>query len=369
MKANGNNSKTSIWLRIFLWINILNSLALIGAYLGTHISPNLFVYFAFLGLSFPIWFYVSLGFLVFWFFFKSKWMLVSAVTILIGFNHVRHFFAITLIQPKFENSIKVMSFNVKIFNLYDLENRVEKRNGVFTFLKEEDPSIVCFQEFYHQEGGTSFVTKDSMIKLLEMDYYHERYTHDMADKKYFGVATFSKYPIINKGEIPFENDANNFCIYSDIVVEEDTVRVFNAHIGSIRFQKDDYAVFDENAVEDSEEDVEDEKRIIKRLIIGFEKRAVQVETVAKEIEASPYPVVFCGDLNDTPVSYCYRQFNRLLIDAFVESGNGIGTTYQGIMPSNRIDYIFHSASILSAKFTTHDVDFSDHRPISCEIDL
>jgi len=59
----------------------------------------------------------------------------------------------------------------------------------------------------------------------------------------------------------------------------------------------------------------------------------------------------------------------LLYDAFVESGNGIGTTYQGIMPSNRIDYIFHSASMQSAKFTTHDVDFSDHRPISCEIDL
>lgn len=344
-------------------------MALFGAYIGTHISPNSFVYFAFLGLSFSIWFYGALGFLVFWFFFKPKWMLVSAITLLIGLNHARHFIAVTLIQPKLENSIKVMSFNVKIFNLYDLENRIEKRNGAFTFLKEEDPSIACFQEFYHHEGGTSFVTKDSMVKLLEMDYYHERYTHDLSDKRYFGVATFSKFPIVNKGEIAFENDANNFCIYSDIVVEMDTVRVFNAHIGSIRFQPDDYAVFDENAPEDSYPDEDAEKRIIKRLIIAFEKRAVQVEAVAKEIEASPYPVVFCGDLNDTPVSYSYRQFNRLLNDAFVESGNGIGATYQGIMPANRIDYIFHSASIQSSQFTTHDVDFSDHRPISCEIDL
>jgi endonuclease/exonuclease/phosphatase family metal-dependent hydrolase len=206
-----------------------------------------------------------------------------------------------------------------------------------------------------------------MIRLLDMDYYHERYTHEMTGKKYFGVATFSKYPIVNKGEVPFSNDKNNFCIYSDIVIEQDTLRVFNAHIGSIRFQQEDYELFDENASEDADE--EDEKRIIRRLKVAFEKRALQAETIAAEIEQSPYPVVLCGDLNDTPVSYCYRQFSRLLDDAFVESGNGIGSTYIGLMPSNRIDYIFHSASILSSHFTTHNVAFSDHQPVSCEIDL
>jgi len=264
MRASENKPRSSVWLRILLWINILNSVALLCAYLGTHISPNTSVYFAFLGLAFPIWLLVGFCFLVFWLFFKPKWMLVSAITIAIGFNHLRHFISITIIQPNLENPIKVMSFNVKIFNLYDLENRVEKRNGAFSFLKEEDPSIVCFQEFYHHEGGTSFVTKDSMVKLLEMDYYHERYTHDLNDKRYFGVATFSKFPIVNKGEIPFENDANNFCIYSDIVVDEDTIRVFNAHIGSIRFQPDDYAVFDKNAPEDSYPDEDAEKRILKQ---------------------------------------------------------------------------------------------------------
>ena len=78
-------------------------------------------------------------------------------------------------------------------------------------------------------------------------------------------------------------------------------------------------------------------------------------------------VILCGDLNDTPVSYCYRQFNSLLDDAFIASGNGIGTTYIGEIPSNRIDYIFYSPALGSANFTTHEVDYSDHKPISCEV--
>lgn len=369
MKVSENKKDVSIWLRILFWLNWLNSFVLIGAYLNTHVSPNTFPYLAFLGLAYPIWLLISGAFIALWFFIKPKWMLLSVLTLLIGFNHLRHFVAITLVQPQLEQPVKVMSFNVKIFNLYDTENRIEKRNGIFSFLDQEAPEIICFQEFYHQEGGTSFVTKDSMIQLLDLPYYHERYTHDMADKKYFGVATFSKYPIVNKGEIPFENDANNFCIYSDIIIHNDTVRVFNAHIGSIRFQQNDYAVFDEHAEPDGYVDKEAEGRIFRRLKIAFEKRAIQAETVAAEIDKSPYPVVLCGDLNDTPVSYCYRQFSRLLEDAFVESGNGTGASYIGAMPSNRIDYIFHSSKIISSHFTTHDVEFSDHRPVSCLIDV
>lgn len=369
MKVNENKPQTSLFLRLLFLLNILVSVGLIFSYLSVHLSPQKISWIAFFGLSYSIWLFISFCFVLFWFFFKKKWMLLSIVTILIGFNHLRHFVAITFIQPKLLEPVKVLSYNVHIFNLYDLENRVEKRNGIFNFLYENEFDVLCFQEYYHQENGKSFVTKDSMIKLLGTEYYHERYTHDMADKKYFGVATFSKYPIIHKGEIPFSNDKNNFCIYSDIVIHSDTIRFFNAHIGSIRFQQDDYAVFDEGAEEDRYHDSEDEVRILKRLKSAFEKRALQAETIANEIKNSPYPVVLCGDLNDTPVSYCYRQFSNLLDDAFVESGNGFGSTYIGIMPSNRIDYIFHSRSIISSNFTTHDINFSDHRPVSCEIDV
>src|SRR5690606_35944163 len=139
----------------------------------------------------------------------------------------------------------------------------------------------------------------------------------MSGKRYFGVATFTKFPIINKGEIAFENDPNNFCIYSDVLIESDTFRVFNAHLGSIRLQHDDYEFFGDQEGPEYPVKKETGQRILTRLKAAFEKRAVQAEKVTQEIAASPYPVIFCGDLNDTPVSYCYRQFNKLLQDAFV----------------------------------------------------
>ena len=155
----------------------------------------------------------------------------------------------------------------------------------------------------------------------------------------------------------------------DVLVNEDTLRVYNAHLGSIRFQDDDYQMFGEDNGPNAYLKKEEGQRILSRLKIAFEKRALQAEKVSQHIQASPYNSIVCMDLNDTPVSYAYRQFGNLLTDAFLNSGNGAGLTYIGKMPSNRIDYIFHSESIESANFKTHQVEFSDHKPISCEIAL
>jgi len=341
-------------------------LVLFAAYLGTHLPPTKFAYFAFFGLTFPVWLVIAIGFIVFWLFFKRKYSWISIITLFIGFNHVRHFYTMNWNQESLERPLKIVSYNVHIFNLYDRDNRVQNRNQIFDFLKEQNGDIYCFQEFYHQDSK-DFETKDSLIELLNTPHYQERYTHELTNKRYFGVATFSKYPILEKGEISFDNDPNNFCIYSDILRGQDTIRVFNAHIGSIRFQDDDYRFFDPEAPDDLYRNNEAGQRILQRLKTGFEKRTSQAEKVATYIEDSPHPVILCGDLNDTPVSYCYRQFNRLLSDAFVTSGNGVGTTYIGKIPSNRIDYIFYSESLKAADFQTHDLDCSDHRPISTTI--
>ena len=69
MKANAEEkSKMGLALKLFLWTNILNSFALILAYLCTHISPNSFAYFSYFGLAYPIWLGIALLFIVFWFF-------------------------------------------------------------------------------------------------------------------------------------------------------------------------------------------------------------------------------------------------------------------------------------------------------------
>lgn len=369
MKARKNNP-LSFWLKVVLLLNVLHSILLIGAYLSTHISPNDIPHLAFLGLGYPILLLVSALFLLFWFFVRKRLMLLSLVTLLIGFNHLRHFYALTLWQIELSDPIKMMSFNVHVFDLYSPDTREENRDQIFKFLKKENNDVICFQEFFHQEGNAQFKTKALMMPEIGMSYYHERYTHELSNSRYFGVATFSRFPIINKGEVAFDNDANNFCIFSDIVKGGDTIRVFNGHLGSIRLANDDYEFFgDQGGTRRYLNDDTGRQQILSRLKIAFQKRAIQAEKVAAEIERSPYPVVFCGDINDTPVSYSYSCFIDLLNDSFVESGNGVGQTYIGKVPSNRIDYIFHSQDFRSAHFQTHEVNLSDHKPISVQLQL
>jgi endonuclease/exonuclease/phosphatase (EEP) superfamily protein YafD len=92
-------------------------------------------------------------------------------------------------------------------------------------------------------------------------------------------------------------------------------------------------------------------------------RAKQSEKIQEEISKSPYPIIVAGDFNDTPVSYSYRKISKGLKDAFVTSGKGMGPTYREFIFPLRIDYLLHHPSISSSGFTTHDVRFSDHRPI------
>lgn len=366
--SKSDQSKSSLLIRLLFSVNVIIGFLMLGAYISTHISPNSIPYISFLGLMYPIFLILIICFSIVWLIFKRKYLIFNFIVFVLGWNHFTDFYAFNnSIVVHSANDVKVLSYNVRIFDYYSVKTRLNTRDNIFEFLQSENADVYCFQEFFHQENSPNFKTKDTLIDLLQTKYYHERYTHEMTGKKFFGVVTFSKYPVIHKGGIKFDNDDNNYCIYTDIIKNKDTIRVFNAHLGSIRLKQKDYAVFgdDENSANYKVDTVQ--QNIIGRLILAFEKRAIQIEQVMAEVKQSPYPVILCGDFNDTPVSYCYRQVTRELEDVFIESGNGIGTTYIGKIPSNRIDYIFHSTELKGTEFVVHDVNYSDHKPISCYI--
>jgi len=368
--SNTEKSNKSFILGLLFLINILIGLGLLGAYLSTHISPNILPQLSFLGLTYPILIWTTAGFSFLWLFTRFKYFLFNVMIFLLGFNHFTDYFAYnnsTSIHST--TALKLMSYNVKIFNFYDLKENKNTRNNIFKFIKNEAADVYCFQEFYHQQSPSNFKTRDTLITFLDTKNYHERYTHEMTGKQFFGLATFTKFPIINKGGIAFNNDANNYCIYTDILKDRDTIRVFNAHIGSIRLAGDDLDLLENIQNKSIDKNEKQIKGIVQRLSLAFQKRAVQIEKIMNEVKKSPHPSILCGDFNDTPVSYCYKQITNQLNDAFNQTGNGTGKTYIGKIPSNRIDYIFHSDNIIPYEFKVHDVDFSDHKPISSYLDL
>ncbi|MCE3294811.1 MAG: hypothetical protein K0R65_525 [Crocinitomicaceae bacterium] len=356
---------------IFKFLSILCMGGLLLSYLSPYVSPATFWMIPFFGLAYPIIILCTLFLLVIWGLARSRWFFIVLAVILIGGRlHFR------LYSPPFgkqtetsPNKIKLLSYNVKNFDVYTVgfEHDFTNRNGIFHYLSGQDADIICFQEFYFQDEKKKFPTKDTLHKILKAEHYHERMSFNRRFKNYFGVAMYSKYPMITRGFIELDQssrNSNNFCIFADIVKGRDTMRVYNTHFQSIKFQQDDYALFGQKEYSGSVKS--GVIAMMRKLHIAYQKRAEQALKVIEHMEQSPYEVIICGDFNDTPLSYVYNQFYSKFIDAFRNSSSGLGITYAGKVPAGRIDYIFHSENIESGNFQIQSEVFSDHKAISCE---
>ncbi len=111
------------------------------------------------------------------------------------------------------------------------------------------------------------------------------------------------------------------------------------------------------------------KHIGSKLKYAFISRALQADEIKDNLANCPNKLIICGDFNDSPTSYAYRTIRGDLKDAFKVSGFGMSRTYIGKMPSFRIDYILHDPGLKSYNYRTHTLNFSDHKMISCAIDL
>lgn len=155
-------------------------------------------------------------------------------------------------------------------------------------------------------------------------------------------------------------------IYTDVLIGGDTVRIFNIHLQSYKIDPRKYAIIESPGIDD-ERDLKEMREIGSKLKRAFQFRAGQVREIREIIEKTHYPVIICGDFNDTPVSYAYQQILGDRNDAFVKAGSGFGRTYIGKLPSFRIDNIFYSDDFKAYNFKTVGFRMSDHLPVSCKL--
>lgn len=361
------NKKLSFSGKLIALANVLVAISMILAYLATGISPEKHWFLAFFGLLFPVFLLLNLLFLLFWLVKKHLMIVLSLGILLIGFGKASSYFSVNMFSKNdIEDGLRVMSFNVQNFDLYNWNHNVASRDTILSLIRIKDPDVICFQEFYSEDQGTF----DNEQKLWQMGYKDQHFFKTLSLKggKHFGLAIFSKFPLANSGSIPFDNSKNHACIYTDLVVQEDTFRVFNVHLQSIHFQQDDYAYIDQ-VTQSQATDVKSSRRILSKLKHGFIKRAPQAELAAAAIRACPHPAIVCCDLNDTPISYAYQQISKGLQDAFLAKGFGIGRTYAGNIQALRIDYIFFSGDFRIKGFDILKKSISDHFPVLASFEL
>lgn len=360
--------------KILFLINILAAVAFLLACLVPYIGPDKFWPISFLGLVFPYLALLIIFFLVFWLFFKTKNSLLSVICLLLGWRSLSVMFAFHPGTPKPpadpSSVIKVMSYNVRYFKDFDLKPAKNEaiRKGILALIEQQQPDILCMQEFYTSENPHEHDNKAIISREMNLPYRYFSSDHNFKNN-HSGVILFSRYPVIHSGKLKLlQNSPYESAIFADILRGKDTIRVFTVHLQSIYLNHKDLEGLQLIKAQ------EDTGLVASRIILGklrkaFLKREFQAQTLSDQIRNSPYPVILCGDFNDTPNSYAYFKIKGALQDAFLKKGFGIGRTYNGIAPTLRIDYIFTSTDFQTYSFKRIRKNLSDHYPIISEVGL
>jgi endonuclease/exonuclease/phosphatase family metal-dependent hydrolase len=347
-----------------LILNALLAALLLIIYISVHISPARSWIFAFLSLSYPFVLFLNLFFVIWWILFRKWFFILSLICILLGWGYLKSSFQINFKNPKNPEegrSLHLLTYNVRLFNYYEWNKDTSAWTDIFEYIRKQDPDIVCFQEFIALPG-TRHDLANMKQHLKSLSYTHVYYTDRIPGKLDFGIATFSKYPIVRKEMIEFDESLNG-SMSSDIVIGTDTIRIYNCHLQSIRLRNDYNDLLDSLIFNYNEKQLDELKDITIRLRQAYIQRARQVDILTRHIASSAYPVIVCGDFNDTPVSYTYKSLSKNKKDVFIESGSGIGTTFRGNFPFVRIDYILYSPWFKSEYYQAEKVNWSDHYPV------
>ena len=280
-------------------------------------------------------------------------MFLSGLVLLIGITFINKFYKFSPTNlPDSQNDFKVMSYNVRLFNLFEWINIEDVPEKIQDFINTQNPDILCIQEF-------------SSSNTIDLRVYKHKYILKSGNKIKTAQAIFSKFPILKTGDILFPKSNNN-AIFADIKKGKDTIRVYNMHLESLKISPDVTEINDD-VIEINQTKTQ---KIIKRISSAFELQQLQAELIKTHKENCKYPILICGDMNNSPYSYVYRSIRGKLNDAFEEAGEHFGQTFNFKYYPARIDYIFADKKIKVKEFKNYsDFKFSDHTPIMTRLEI
>lgn len=339
--------------------------ALFLSYASVYVNPDLFYIPAFFGLAYPFIMMANVLMMLWWIAQLHLKFLMSLFALLSGWSFFTRTVEYHTKDTADSTALCVMSYNVMNFGF---EKNTNLRDDILKLISDEKPDILCMQEYCNIRTWKIQLERTFAEAINAEHYYFHNVVAEKNAAYQAGTVIISRYPILGTGEVPYDTPSGNSTIYADIDVNGTTLRVFNVHLQSIRFQNKDYRFLRE-FTDDKDKALEESKSIISRMRQAFVTRASQAQKIREAIKASPHRVILCGDFNDSPVSYAYQQISHGLKDAFIEKGRGLGRSYISEFPRFRIDYIMCSENYSVQSFEVVHQKLSDHYPVKARIQI
>ncbi|MBT8260821.1 MAG: endonuclease/exonuclease/phosphatase family protein [Bacteroidia bacterium] len=337
--------KLTFFNKMMYFFNTIFAVVLLFSFILPYVKPESFSLLSLLSLAVPILIIINVFFFLYWLLKLKKQLILSFMVLFLGYILLPSLYKFSSSNDKTnENSFSIMNYNVRLFNVYNWIEKPDIEKDIFNIISENQPDILCLQEFRQQSN-------------LDWSAYKHKYERLFGRSSKYGQVIYSRYPIINSGSIEFPDSSNN-AIYADIVVNTDTLRVYNLHLQSF---------YIDTTVDNF--DTKQSEAMLKRLQETFTKQQAQTELFLPHVEQSPYKVIIAGDFNNSAYSYVYNQIRGDLKDTFEEAGNGFGRTYKFKYFPLRIDFILVDNSFEVNSFKTLNEELSDHFPIYTEISL
>ena len=359
-KSEKNESR-SLWLIVsdaIMWIFTLAILAaMFLIFIGRFISPERMWYFSLLGLVAPMVYIALILSMLYWIIrWKGIAIMLTGIFVIIGLFHVSLYYKIDYTKQYGEKSydrtaLKVLTFNTHNFSA---DNGSSSLDSVYRLVQTLNPDIICIQEF-----GLDLISR----KTADDKFRSYNFASSKLETPSPTMECMTKHRILNSRRIE-DLGGTGICISTDLLINDDTIRVYNTHLQTTSVTSDDKQyISNVQFISDSTRE-QRFTQIAQALRQNNITRALQAEIIHKDISNSPYPVIVCGDFNDVPISYSYRTMAKGLEDSFRKQGHLYSATFRGFFDVLRIDYILSSPEFETLSYEVLPTgDISDHYPI------
>lgn len=263
-----------------------------------------------------------------------------------------------------DNTFKMVTYNC--LHLRDDYTDDTIYNRSLHFLIHCNADFVCLQELIDINDSVLRARYAPQLDSLERVYPY------ISRNKRKEEEFLSKHPF-EEMKVDLGPDFNwrSWAVYR-LNVDGRPLTVVNVHLPSYRLSDKERDVITEaknkKGMQQSLKELEGS--VYEKMQKAFRERAKVSRDIAQYAESVPGNVIVCGDFNDVPGSWAYRNFvKRGFTDAYAQTGFGHIITYNEHLMLFHIDQILFKGDLVPLYVTKERLNTSDHYPLIAEFEF